>query len=285
MNSTIDSSHVIPGALYGAPKSVPKYPSGFSLRALITPNQLAVLISENKSKKIFQLQPFQFTENISKSEWIKEIDSLLRTEWFFKQEWSVKKITIFLPAFTLVPAQFYSLDLSETLISWNITKDQNDEVLYDGIEGTDIRLIYTIPKQLLFQLPPEAEIQHTLTVLLRYLLQSRDSLKSLNIYVYIQQSSFQLIYIKDRSLKFCNSFNYKSPYDFIYYLLFACKQLDLDPKNLSVTLMGEIMRESYLFQLLHTYVRNVEFAPMPSGWQFDTEYPLPGHFFYNLFCI
>ncbi|MBA2406940.1 MAG: DUF3822 family protein [Chitinophagales bacterium] len=283
MSTAIHSSYIIPGALYGAAKSIPANPGDFSLRALITPNQLAVLISENKSKKIFQLQPFQFAEHLSKSAWVASINSIIQNEWFFKQEWSIKKIAVFLPDFTLIPRQFYSMETRETFISWNIATDQEDACITDSVDGTDINLIYSSPKQLLW--PPHTEIRHSLTVLLRYLLQWHNISRPNNIYTYIQQSSFQLIYFKDRSLHFCNSFNFHSPDDFTYYLLFACKQLNLNPESLTVTFMGEIMRESSLFRLLSRYVHNVEFAQMPTEWQFDKDYTLPGHFFYNLFCI
>ena len=74
---------------------------------------------------------------------------------------------------------------------------------------------------------------------------------------------YRLIHITvldNTKLIFFNIFNYQTAHDCVYYILFICEQLELNPEHLSVELMGEIKKDSELYNLIYTYIRYVNFA-------------------------
>ncbi len=285
--SAVNQNKVIPGASYQASGWVLSNPINYDLHLLITAGQLVYLLLEKSSGKVVLLQPVLFTGTLNREEWVKAIDAILENNSFLNNEFAEKKMCVFSPVFTIVPSGFSNPDVNRTLLAFNTVLRPGDEVMSEEVQGAGMSLIYAMPANLLQRLGTSftgIHVQHALTGLLRFLLKQNDTRPN-HLNLYIQSNSFQVIYIKDRVVWFCNSFAYSSPEDFMYHLLFACKQLHLEPEKLTLTLMGEILKESILFQLMLKYIRQIEFTKPYSGVQFGEDYSIPGHFFFNLFCI
>jgi len=85
-------------------------------------------------------------------------------------------------------------------------------------------------------------------------------------------------------LKLFNSFNYTTPEDFIYYILYACQHLQLDPETLQLHLLGEIVKDSALFEYTYKYIRNVHFGQRPVEVKIDAAFKMPSHFYLIYFA-
>jgi len=287
MEKAINLNKAIVGAAYQARGWSMSNAGEYKLQVLITPDQLVFLVAEAESKKVLMIQPYHFKGVSSTEEWVRVINSVFEQSSLAYNDFAERKIGLFSAAFTLLPSPFFDSSLKRTSLSFHTEIKSSDQVLSDELRAHNMHLLYALPGDLLLKLSswlPGMEIHHSLTGLLQYLM-NNDDYKPNHIYTYIQSNSFQLIYFKDKSLRFCNNFNYSSTEDFIYHLLFACKQLHLDPEKLTLTMMGEIMKDSSLHQLAFKYVRNIEFAGFHKNWKFTDDYALPGHFFFTLFCL
>lgn len=275
------------GARYSAPDADALSADNSLMKILITPSQLVYLIADNSSKTVVTLQPYQFSRITSTDDWLQSIDAIIEKDWLLKKEVAETRIGIFTPSFTLIPDKFDTGFTREEILKLNCRIADSSIIGSDSILNTNVHLVYALPGAIVEKLswPDTVSIQHTTSALVGYLLSSKEASEKERLYIYVQSSSFQLIFIRDNSLRFCNSFNYKSPEDFMYHLLFCCKQLRLDHELVPLTLMGEVMRDSSLFQLLVKYIRQVEFSKPCTALNFHSDYPLPAHFFFNLFCI
>ena len=68
---------------------------------------------------------------------------------------------------------------------------------------------------------------------------------------------FEIIVIQNQKLQLFNSFDYKTPEDFIYYILFTAEQLQLNPENFKLELLGTILEIDSYYAMAYKYVRNV----------------------------
>ena len=82
-----------------------------------------------------------------------------------------------------------------------------------------------------------------------------------------------------------NLYQYKTPEDFIYYLMNIVNHLSLDQDKISFVFSGEVVPDSGIYKLTYKYLRNIQFAQRPKWVQCSAEMNFPGHFYYNLFCI
>ena len=88
--------------------------------------------------------------------------------------------------------------------------------------------------------------------------------KSAKIYANIESSHFEIIYVVNNHLKFYNRFDYQTKEDFIYYLLFTVEQLQLNPEEILVLLMGSVNKSNELYQIAYKYIRHVSLLPKES---------------------
>lgn len=86
--------------------------------------------------------------------------------------------------------------------------------------------------------------------------------------------------VKGNKLILFNSFEYSSPEDFIYYILFTFEQLQLNPDSVSVKLLGTISKDSAYFEIAYKYIRNCNlFNPFILPTSFGrTDEELRNHF-------
>ena len=105
------------------------------------------------------------------------------------------------------------------------------------------------------------EYKHSSTVLLNRILTLEKNSKSLKMYLNIENSHFEIIVVENNKLKFYNRFEYTTKEDFIYYILFTAEQLQLNPEEFPVVLMGFIEKNDDLFKIVYKYVRHVSLLP------------------------
>jgi hypothetical protein len=278
------ANRFIAGALYQQTDKWIADPTVYTLKLLIAPSHFSYAVIEPDGSTLFALQPFQL-ERITKDEVnMQALNNLLESHQVLKSNFKGKKIGFYTPVMTLAPGKLYDKVMERQLLSFNTHLSDNDLIFSDELKNSDANLVYGIPEHIYFGLKnlwPDVEIHHAFSSLLDFLIRHSDAVKH-RLYVYIQPDSLQIIYLKEGVLRFVNSFSYQSPEDFVYYLLFVCRQLHLEPEKLTLTIMGEIMRESAICQLTNKYFFETEFIGYHPKCTFREDYPLPGHFFFNL---
>ena len=68
---------------------------------------------------------------------------------------------------------------------------------------------------------------------------------------------FEIIIVQNQHLLLFNSFDYKTPEDLIYYLLFTAEQLNMNPESFPLEFLGAIAEEDAFYKIAYKYIRNV----------------------------
>ena len=75
--------------------------------------------------------------------------------------------------------------------------------------------------------------------------------------IHFNKGHFEISVIQNQKLLLFNSFDYQTPEDFIYYVLFTAEQLNMNPEKFLLELIGAIDTESEFFKIAYKYIRNV----------------------------
>jgi hypothetical protein len=111
----------------------------------------------------------------------------------------------------------------------------------------------------------------------------KNHIRNDHIFVHLRENNFDLLVFDRKQLKYCNSFLIKAPEDLVYYLVFVMEQLDLNPEDSEVTLIGAIDRGSPGYGLLSRYIRNLDFSSRNDSYSYSYVLDdLPGHFYFPL---
>jgi hypothetical protein len=163
---------------------------------------------------------------------------------------------------TQVPKPFFDKNNLANYLQNTIKVLENDFITYDEVINTEIINVY-IPfvniNNFLLDKYGTFIYKHSSTILIEKLLNNYKNLEDNFYFVNISKNNFEIIVFKNKKLELFNSFNFNTKEDFIYYILFTAEQLNLNPEELKLVLLGEIEKESELFTILYQYVRNITF--------------------------
>jgi hypothetical protein len=98
------------------------------------------------------------------------------------------------------------------------------------------------------------------------------------MYVHIHESHFEIIVVQNQKLILFNSFDYSTPEDLLYYILFTAEQLQLNPEKFSLELLGKVSEWDSLYSIIYTYVRHVRLLDVSAMENMFTEFENREHF-------
>jgi len=210
---------------------------------------------------ISKFTSFKFTKPIKSPELIlKEIKEIFRNEKTLQQDFETVSVVHQNTLSTLVPNQYFKDDDLNKYLKYSVKTITTDLIVYDDLNFIKAKNVY-VPfvniNNFIFQNFGEFEYKHHSSILLEKLFSQSDN--SLNFFVNISQSLFDIVVLKDSKILFYNIFEYETKEDFIYYILFTLEQLELSTDNTNVSLLGDINKQSELYKILYTYVRNISF--------------------------
>ncbi len=187
---------------------------------------------------------------------------------------------------TLVPSAVFENGREASYLAL-VHPEQDKEIVLSGpVRMADACCVYGAEPGLVSavkELFPGVSVQHHCMSLLEAVLQKMKNDPHKKAVLHIQPSSFDMIVTENGKLLFYNSFPYRAPEDFIYYVLFVFEQLRLNPEACDTMLLGEIVSSSSLYTILYKYVRRVSFGMRNDSYSYSYGFEnLPPHFYYNL---
>jgi len=161
---------------------------------------------------------------------------------------------------TLVPKALFDETNLVDYLKFNTKILKTDFITFDNVQIADLAVVY-VPlvniNNFIFERFGSFEYRHSATVLINRVLTIEKNSKSLKMYVNIETSHFEIITAANNTLKFYNRFDYNTKEDFIYYLLFTAEQLELNPEEFPIILMGAIDESDERYKIVYKYIRNV----------------------------
>lgn len=191
--------------------------------------------------------------------------------------------------FTLVPAALFDSAAAAGYLRFNQPLSGQDEVITDLLRQPDARNIYAVSETLTAALRRQftgIRFRNNLSPLIERTLSVNKNTAGRRILVHIQPQRFDLVISEGGLLLLANTYRYQSAEDVVYFLLFACEQLRLNPEQVPLEIVGEIAPDSGIYKLISKYVRHVKFGGRPVEARFSGGFgQLLTHWHYNLFAL
>ena len=265
----------------------PAHVSTFQLIIQISIDNILVAIKEKAGNKNIAFENYSF-QNIYNFDGVADVlETLIKDSKLIKHKYKSAVCVIVNNLSTLVPVALYEEDRIKMYLNFNAELQGDEMILADDLKSMDAKNVFALPlsiKAKLDYLFPNIKYHHASSALIDTLVLQNKNQTGQKLFVHVQPSHLEILLIDGKKLLFYNTFNYHSAEDFIYYLLFVCEQLHLNPETIEVTLLGEIERNSTIFSLAQKYVRKLKFGERNDGalysYQLQT---LPAHYYFTLF--
>jgi hypothetical protein len=210
-------------------------------------------------------------------------DTIKNHKWLLKDYASIN-IGLVTKKSTLIPTSTYDSSLKETYLSFNHNRTEKLEVIEDKIESIDSVNLYGISvaeRNIINTFFSKATIKHYGSSLIKTWMHQNKNSSEQKLLVSIQDSHMEVAAIGSSKLQFFNIFQHSNAQDVAYNILFVVEQLNLNPENILLVLYGETEKDSEIYNLMYTYIRNIEYgknkekiSPVISD--------VPEHFYFNL---
>jgi len=188
---------------------------------------------------------------------------------------------------TLVPNPLFEQGTAVEQLYFANDKMEQGQVLIDEMRQLEAKNIFGVPGSYLREISGwfrEVEFHHTSTALIEYIINANKNRTDELIIVNVHSTFMEIVVTKSRQLLLYNYFGFSSPEEFVYYILFVCEQLHLNPEHIQVQFSGDINSEDSAFHLTMKYIRNLSFVNRPEIFGYSQVLSeLPSHLHFNLF--
>ncbi len=219
---------------------------------------LSFCILDSGSGNISWYKKVRFPKEHNPVKALQEIETMYKNEKALQDNIKDVKLLFSNELYSTVPSEFFIEENASGYLKFNTKILGTDVVESDRIneELVNVYIPYTNITNYFFERYGEFEFTHNASELIKAALE----LSPMETTLYLQnfEGYYDLVVIKEGSLLLCNTFNYDTPQDFIYYLLFTAEQLELDPAKFKLILLGDITSEMEVYKIAYTYIKNID---------------------------
>lgn len=161
---------------------------------------------------------------------------------------------------TFVPIALFDEEYIGSFLQFNTKVFETDFFTYDALpnhEMVSVYIPYVNMNNFFIDQFGSFTYKHSSTILVDKLLVFSKNNDERKMFVHLTESHFEIVVVQNQKLHLYNSFDYKTPEDFIYYILFTAEQLQLNPENFKLELLGKISEDDAFFKIAFKYIRNV----------------------------
>jgi hypothetical protein len=215
------------------------------------------------------------------------LDSLTKESKLMNHKYKAVDCIIVNNLSTLVPTALYDDDRKKMYLKFNVNHEGDQLVMVDDIKSMDAKNVFALPlgiKSKFDFMYSNVKYHNASSALINSILLQNKNQTAKRLFVNVQSDHFNALLMEGKKMLFYNSFNYHSAEDFIYYLLFVCEQLHLNPETIEVVLLGEIEKNSTVYSLTQKYIRTIIFGERTDGAQYSYQLQtIPSNYYFTLF--
>lgn len=252
-------------------------PADLSVIFYIGLNNLRVAFRQKSENKFISLARYHSDriEGLPESETLSLLFRELTSDIPVIKSAEDKKAILETGFYTLVPAGLFNKNSGSTYLNFNYKIPAGLHVLTNTIQNNEIINVFGVDKKyldLINRLAGFPEILHQCTVfseshLVRYQRKNEEG----RVFLSIRYQYLDILYLKNDTVQYLNSFECRSNEDFAYFVLFALEQLGLNPETIEAGLSGEVDENETVFNILSKFIRNIEIISPYNGFSYSEQ--------------
>jgi hypothetical protein len=186
------------------------------------------------------------------------------------------------PQFSIVPDVYFEESHLPHYLKYSSKLIEGDDFSFDHIDSLEANTVY-IPyvniNNYLFEVFGSFKFTHVLTNLIVNSTSNKNNTDDL-VNVHVSHHHIYVVAYQKQNLVLANAFEYKTPEDLSYYILFSVEQLQMDRERLQLNFTGEFFNtsENEAFKILSNYIRHIRFGKSLNSNQFEDQTGFYEHF-------
>jgi len=279
-------SKIKPELLVSDPDFHNPVPQGCNLFAFIDDYECTLALSDHGSQTFLVVESWKLATS---GEFAADELNTISENSVILKPFPYRNIVICCGARASIPVPAALFDPNEAANQYRFSNQvkEKDLVFTDDLYPLEAYNVFAIPGEMhdyLTRLLPQCVLHHSLTPVIKYLLAIHKHSTDPAMLVNVHGSYIEVVVVKTQYLLYSNRFEYEKAEELIYYILFVCEQLQLNPDSINVSFAGNVTVEDGIHQLTSRYIRNIHLSPRPDLARYSPALSvIPENNFYNLF--
>ncbi|MBU2940111.1 DUF3822 family protein [Lacinutrix sp. C3R15] len=229
----------------------------------ISLNGLSFCILKSNTNIISCCKHFAFTQKQTPYQVLHDLKTIFDTIPEFQGHFNTIHVIYINELSTLIPKSLFNEDAIADYLKFNSKILQTDYIAHDEIainNSINVYVPYININNYLYDKFGTFAYKHYSTILIEEILLAEKDAQDQKMYVHVNKNHFEIVVTYKGELILYNTFTYITKEDFIYYILFTAEQLQLNVETLKLLLLGDIVEDDALYNIVFKYIRHVQFG-------------------------
>ena len=235
-------------------------------------NGLSFFTHDPKTNKATSLVKKTFTGHTPIEKLHEEIFSILKTQQLTEKSFKEVRCSVENNLATLVPKELFEENALQEYVRKDIALETNDFVTYDIVPSADwvpVYVPYVNINNMLIDTYGSFKYYHAVSIWLKALTSHSKADGALVWSLYRQNNHVHIALLRDNKLQFYNCFEATNAKDLAYYVLLSAKENQLNPNEVPLFLVGDIVEDDDTYKALHTFIRSLNFLSPEHSYEFQ----------------
>ncbi|MFY9116615.1 MAG: DUF3822 family protein [Bacteroidales bacterium] len=195
--------------------------------------------TENNDCLLCRNHSYAFPAN-DYNEWAKEVGNVIKQEELLQKRFSRCSVMIDTHRYTLIPTKLFTPEKAVEVLNQLFNVAYLDEVNYTTVQPLEASFIYALPapvNAMVVKHQHKAKFYAGVIPLLSFIMEQKEYSRALLHYT---PTHVHLILMQGERLLLCNAYAIDRFKTALYFLFFALKQWQLNPKSLSLYITGAL---------------------------------------------
>ncbi len=237
-----------------------RHSSEYKLSIQVSLNGFSFCVYDFKRESFLLLKYFPIDVDNNLEYFIKELEGIIKKEELFSHKFKQVNLIYSTPNSTIIPEELSKkTEGLKDFLGFQHAIDEFDELHQVILSQNNISVLFSIPSaitNLFVNIFGEVNFTNQYTLLLNL---AQEILEKENIseFCLINKNEvfFDIIIFKDKKLELCNSFNYITQNDLVYYSISALKNLGLAETDIPVYYSGILREKGQDTQMLNKFIQ------------------------------
>lgn len=237
--------------------------TNLELSIQISLSGLSFCIFQRDTHTIVKIKDVRFKKKVNPLDVLDKLKHVFNTESLAENTYDAITIIHDNELSTLVPKPLFNENCIADYLKFNSKILASDFITYDELvinDSINVYVPYININNFIYDQFGAFTFKHVSTVLIENILYIEKNASSPKVYVNISDSYFETVIVDKAKLILYNTFDYNTPEDFIYYILFTTEQLKLNPETYQLVFIGDVTEDDDLYAIAYKYIRNVSFG-------------------------
>jgi hypothetical protein len=252
--------------------------SQYSLFLSIEDKNLRVAVVDANEKKCMVLEDYRFSGVVSRHDTIQQLNTVLEGHLVLRAGyWGQVALVARNGGFSYVPDEYFDETQKSSYLYFNPNSLENMDLYNYRHTQNGLCSVFQVEQEFVDWAKKaypnkEVKVLHQADVFLATALKEVNPSYETNIFIDIENRYMNMLIVQGGRVLLYNRYYYQSPQDFVYFLLFAIDELQINTETCQTLLYGEISKDSGIFNLLNKYIKNVDFGHRPKEMGFSYKF-------------